>query len=328
MDEEKHGDHESQSHSHAHKKKSSLTKKIRENPWIVSSFVLAVLVVIMIVSSFGGSATGKMISEKNIGPMAVDFVNTELLQGQGSVVLSSVSKEEGFYKVSVSYNGQIVPLYFTRDGYYIGSALVSVNSVEPSESSEDGYGITPSDNPSAELYIWSYCPYGVTALKPFAEVASLLGDSANFKVNLYYAGHGDFEEQQNKIQACIQELEFNDEYWDYAQTFVDEIYEKCYGDIDCDKTESIKLMDSLGIDSNAVMACVDSQGDMLLEEDYNAAKEAGVTGSPTLVVNGVKVSASRTAEAFKGAICTAFNTVPEECGEELDSTGTTASGSC
>lgn len=318
MDEEKHEGHEL--HSHTSKKKSSLTKKVRENPWIISSFVLAILVVIIVISSFGGSMTGKVISEKQAGENLVDYLSSV---GYSGFEVSNVESIGSIYLINTTYQGSEVPFYITKEGYVVGNSLISI---VPEDSSEEK--IPELENPTAELYIWSYCPYGVTALGPFADVASLLGDYADFKVHLYYAGHGDFEEQQNKIQACIQELDYEDEYWNYAKTFADEIYENCYGDADCDKIESINLMDSLGIDSDAVMACVDSQGDALLDEHYNAAKDAGVTGSPTLIVNGIKVSVSRTAEAFKGAVCSGFSSVPEECGQELDSTGTTASGSC
>jgi len=326
-DSEKNHDGKQEHHS---RKKISHVKKVRENPWIISSVVLGILILVMLISGFGCNVSGNAISEADIGPAAVGFVNTELLQGQGSVTLSDVSQEDGFYKVVVDYNGQSVPVYFTKDGYYMGSVLASVSLGEDVSDEKVDTSVTPSDNPSAELYIWSYCPYGVTALGPFAQSAELLGDYADFKVYLYYAGHGEFEVQQNKIQACIQELGYEDEYWEYARTFADEIYEKCYGDADCDLAESTALMDSLGIDSDEVLSCVENQGETLLEEHYDAAKELGVTGSPSLIVNGVKVSSSRTAEAFKNAICTGFteDSLPEECGQELDSTGTTATGSC
>jgi protein-disulfide isomerase len=133
--------------------------------------------------------------------------------------------------------------------------------------------------------------------------------------------------QQNKIQACIQKLS-SSKYWDYSKTFAEEIYEKCYGNITCDLTESTKLMKSLGIDSSAILSCVKSEGETLINADYASAEEEGVTGSPTLIVNGVKVSVSRTAEAYKEAVCSAFNNVPSECSQTLDSTGEAASGNC
>jgi hypothetical protein len=46
----------------------------------------------------------------------------------------------------------------------------------------------------------------------------------------------------------------------------------------------------------------------------------GVGGSPTVVINGVNVGGfggSRTPETLKQAVCSAFNTPPAECEQEL-----------
>lgn len=126
-------------------------------------------------------------------------------------------------------NGETVSVARTAEAYE--SAICSAFTEESLPSECEGIsdiseeiGIEKTSNPSIELYIWSYCPYGVTAQEPFAQVAQLLKDYAEFNIYLYYAGHGDFEEQQNQIQACIQDLGYEEEYWNYAQTFVEEIY--------------------------------------------------------------------------------------------------------
>ena len=179
------------------------------------------------------------------------------------------------------------------------------------------------------MFIWSYCPYGVLAQEPLAEVASILADKADFKAFLYYDGHGAYETQQNKIQACIQEKD-KDKYWAYATGFVDDVYTACgqSKDIECNEEESIKLMKSLGINSDEIMSCVESEGADLIKADADYAKSLGVTGSPTVIVNGVKTNVGRNAEAYKGAVCEAFNDAPEECGTVLDSTSAAAAGSC
>ena len=58
------------------------------------------------------------------------------------------------------------------------------------------------------------------------------------------------------------------------------------------------------------------------------ASALGVSGSPSIVINGVKVNVARDAESMKAAVCSAFNNVPSECGEALSSTTGTTSGSC
>ena len=248
-------------------KRISLIDKMRENPWIVSTFVLGLLCLTLFVSRFSGGLTGKVISENDAGEMLLDFYESNGAQG---IVLDSVDEVSGLYKVNFEYQGAIVPIYVTKDGKFAGSlnAISSSSSDSETETTE----VPQEERPEVGLYIWSYCPYGVTALEPFAEVASLLGDSADFKVYLYYAGHGDFEVQQNKIQACIQNLG-SDKYLEYATGFATGIYKKCSGDAACDLDESTKLMNSLGIDSAKVLECVDSQGEALLDADLLLLKQ-------------------------------------------------------
>ena len=116
----------------------------------------------------------------------------------------------------------------------------------------------------------------------------------------------------------------------YSNIFVKNIYPNCgvSKDIECDKTESIKLMNSLQIDSSKVMTCVETQGEALIKADAQRASTLGVTGSPTLAINGVKANTARTSEAFKTAICESFNTVPSKCSTTLTATAAATSGNC
>jgi len=317
MEEKKEQEH----HEHSHKK--NLTNKIRENPWMLATILLAILCLILLVFAFTGNFTGNSISAEGAGQKLLAFYTTMGIEG---LTLDSVEEVSGLYKINFEYEDAIIPFYVTKDGksFIPGDYVSSFGSEETETETTE---ISKSDKPTAELYIWSYCPYGVTALAPFAEVAKLLGSFADFKVYLYYAGHGDFEEQQNKIQACIQESE-PEKYWDYAKAFASDIYTKCSGDKACDLKESTALMKTLGIDSAKVLSCVNTQGDDLLEEHSNAAQDAGVQGSPTLIINGAQASVARTAEAYKGAVCSAFNNVPSACSQVLDSTGSTTTGNC
>lgn len=317
-------------------------KELKNRNKLIASFVVVALVCFALGFFIQPSITGNIVgtpilTPEEAGIKVVDFIDTYLLKEKGTSILN-VSEESGIYAVQtkITYKNETFeyPVYLTKNGNFLllaNGQWVNIPDFESSQQRDQNQrqattDIPKTDKPKVELFIWSYCPYGVTALGSFAEVNSLLGDLADFKVYLYYAGHGDFEVQQNKIQACIQKLD-SKSYWDYAKTFANKIYKKCYGDAACDLEESIILMKSLGIDFNKVLDCVNSEGDSLLDADYRAAGQIGVTGSPTLVINGVKVNAARNAEAYKQAVCSAFNTAPEECSQTLDSTGT-ASGTC
>lgn len=126
-------------------------------------------------------------------------------------------------------NGEKINTARTAEAYLSAVCSAFTDDSVPAECADverdaEALNITQSANPEVGLYIWSYCPYGVTAQLPFAQVAEALGESADFQIYLYYAGHGDYELQQNKIQSCIQDLGYENEYWDYSQAFVNNIY--------------------------------------------------------------------------------------------------------
>ena len=134
------------------KHKISLTKKIRENPWIISTVVLCVLVVIMLL--FGTSATGNVVSEKKASDNLINFLNE---QTGGGVSYVSSESEGLMYKVTVLYNSQEIPVYVTKDGkYYVQpTPLTSQDSGDSNSNVQD---IPKSDKPEVELFVMSYCP--------------------------------------------------------------------------------------------------------------------------------------------------------------------------
>jgi hypothetical protein len=314
--------------SHLPMKKKSGSKKIlndlKQNYWISTTIILAILLTVSVIS--GISHEDETISPDDAGAAILQFA----LEQGAEAELINVTDTGSLYEVIISISGEEATIYATRDGKnlvpYVYPLTAGSTNQTTTETTTPKTTTPKTLNPISQLFIWSYCPYGVTALTPFAEVAQLLG--GNLEVVLYYAGHGDFEIQQNKIQACIQDLGYTAQYWNYAKQFAADIYEACYGDLECDLKQSTELMDSLEIDSAAVLSCVDEKGEALLEEDYTKAQQAGVTGSPSLVVNGVKSSAGRTANAYKEAICSGYETAPAECDTALDSTTETTSGNC
>lgn len=312
--------------------KETLTSKMRANPWVAATLVLGVLALLLFVTNFGitgGTITGGAVSDADAGQI---FLRAVQAQGAdiSAINITDISLESNMYKISFDYQGEAYPVdyYLTKDGKLLGT-LSPTQTSPTSDIDSTTQEIPKSDKPVVELFVWGYCPYGVQAQGPMVEVAKLLEDSADFKTVLYYDGHGAFETQQNQIQECIQKIA-PEKYWDYAAGFVDDVYPVCSQsrDIACDKTESTKVMNSVGIDAKAVFACVDAQGEALIAAASSRASALGVSGSPSIVINGVKVNVARDAESMKAAVCSAFNNAPSECGEALSSTTGTTSGSC
>jgi len=332
MEEHKHEEHKHEEKEGKKEVRTVYVSKNKKNPWMAYTAVLAIVCVILAFFLYtNGGMTGNSIDKDVAGTKLVEYLNSRT---GGGVELVSTEDSGSLYKVMVAYQGDEIPVYITKDGDFFVQGVVPITpSTDTGTDTETTTTTTTevpkSDKPVVELFIWGYCPYGVQAQGPLADVAKLLGEDADFEAVLYYDGHGAFETQQNKIQECIQEVA-PDKYWDYASGFVEDIYPKCSStrDVECDKTESIQLMKSLGISTTKVMDCVDEKGDELFAEAATRAQEYGVTGSPTLVINGVKVNTARTSEAFKTAVCDAFNTAPETCSETLDSTAAAAAGNC
>lgn len=307
------------------KKEEAVVKKFikKREFWMILSAVL-LIVIIALLAFNSGMSSGKA------GKTLLASLNDQV---GGGVTLKNISAFGNLYLAVVNYQNQEIPVYITRDGKYLVMGVQKLGASDTGKTNPNTNTPTEvpkTDKPKVELYVWGYCPYGVAAQGPLAEVAGLLGSKADFEIVPYYDGHGPYETQQNKIQLCIQK-NAKSLYWKYAAKFVTDVYPKCGSsrDITCDKDESIKVMNSVGINSATIMSCVSSQGDSLFEVAAAKAQENGVSGSPTLMINGVAVNAARNAEAYKTAVCNAFVNAPAECDTSLSSTSaSTGSASC
>lgn len=298
--------------------------------WRISAVLFAVLFLVSIVLFIRGPLTGNVIKGDDAGEKLVTYLNSI---ASGTVTYVNSTDLGNIYEITVLYQSQNIPVYITKDGKYFVQAVkelpTTTAGITGNVVADTNTEVPKTSKPKVELYVWGYCPYGVQAQGPLATVANLLKGKANFEIVPYYDGHGAYETQQNKIQSCIQKL-YPDKYWNYAEKFVSNVYPTCSSTRteECDKTESTKVMNALGIDSAKVFACVSSDGASLFTAASTKAQSNGVTGSPTLIINGVNVNTARTAEAYKTAVCNAFTTAPAECSTALDSTAAASSGNC
>jgi hypothetical protein len=178
--------------------------------------------------------------------------------------------------------------------------------------------------PEVELFIMSYCPYGLQMQKAFVQAEELLNDNANMEVKwVSYLMHGEKELVDNTRQYCIQK--------EQPETWI--AYEKCF----VETTNHEQCAAKAGVDTAQVDACYaaadkeygiqaawDDKASWLsgryakypVHAEENTAY--GVRGSPTLVINGEVVQVARSAEAVKQAICNAFTNPPAACDQELN----------
>jgi len=201
------------------------------------------------------------------------------------------------------------------------------------------------DKPEVELFVMSHCPYGTQIEKGILSVARLLGDKIDFNINFCsYAMHGKKELDEEILQHCIQK-DYNNKYLDYLACFLKE------GNTD-DCLKEIELsgkLDKCIAETDAKFKITEkfndqstwSGGRYPLFDVYKESNDKyGVSGSPTLVINGVIAEkVKRDSASLLDAICIGFIDKPSECSEKLSSenpsagfgfsaTSSASSGSC
>lgn len=180
------------------------------------------------------------------------------------------------------------------------------------------------DIPNVDVYVMSYCPFGTQAEKWLIPVVNLLWKKINFKVKFVdYAMHGKKEIDENTNQYCI-EKEQNDKYIKYLTCFLEKWDNKnCFKTTNIDTDKLNKCVKETDKKYNITWLFNDKSTwlngqypQYNIHKDEN--KKYGVQGSPTLVINWIKVQpSSRSPQSYLDTICKAFKNKPAECNKKL-----------
>jgi protein-disulfide isomerase len=323
MEEEKKEHEHEQIHEH-HKK--NMTEKVRENPWVLATLICGVLIIALLIFSMGGfsgNVSAKTASEKLLG-----FYQSVGVQ---NLTIDSVKEVSGLYQVNLDYKGQTIPIYVTKDGKDLipESSMTALDATSSSSSNTTSTTVPKSDKPKVELYVFAYCPYGTQMEKAIIPAVKLLGSNIDFSIRYIgdmhdksgCTGTACFEKTETERQLCI-EKNYPDKYLDYISAFVSSsAIGACSGDATCLAPLTSSIFSTLGIDANTISSCMTSDNLAMYNAEVSNANSVGVSGSPTIFVNGVEAQAStRSSEAVKGTICSAFNNVPSACSTKLDTT--------
>jgi hypothetical protein len=157
------------------------------------------------------------------------------------------------------------------------------------------------NKPVIELFVMAHCPFSMQAEKGILPVIELLGNKVDFKIRyLDYAMHGEEEKKETFRQICIRE-EQSDKYYNYMECFwKDGNYSSCLA--------------SSKIDTRKLDQCFFNRAKDYYAKDVNISKENGITGTPTLIVNGAETEfAPRSSANSLRIICSKFNKIPDEC---------------
>ncbi len=327
-------------------------KNILGVPVNQNSVIIAV-VLIIIGLIVGALAIGPVISAQQNGDVCnanltsveelktkvANYLNDNLVLDD--TIVASVSDVNslggGLYEMAfeVNQNGSVIGngvLFATNEKVILGQ---SFNLDEPLDNSTtDTQGtveVQKSDFPQVDLFVMSFCLYGNEAEDTMLPVYELLKDKAQFNIHFIVntngdtvqSRHGQPEVDQDEREACVLQNSGTDAWWSFA-TYVNS---NCGSDGSCWEDAAA----SAGLDSTAISSCVATDGLALMQENEAIANALGVSGSPTLFVNGTQSSnvySYGNSEAYKQAICDAFNVSPQECLQALGSTATGTSGSC
>jgi glutaredoxin len=315
--------------------------------WMMAGIIVIVVIIAMVgilyaTGILGGSSA---VPPEECGKTVISYVNTNLVAANATATLVSVNEKDGVYQIAARYQEQDVVFYATKNCGYIFSGIHNMkptptptpaSSLQPTPSPTTAIAPVKSARPSVELFVMSFCPYGVQAENLMQPVVGLFGTKANITVR-YIANvqgttvdsvtslHGASEAKEDLRQLCIAKY-YPQKVWPYLTAF----NAQCYpGWQNATQLESCQKNVTATLGITDIETCASgSEGLALLKAEGAITSSYKVTGSPTLIINGQRYSGSRTTEAYKQTICARFETPPAECSVNLSAQTVAASGSC
>ena len=230
--------------------------------------------------------------------------------------------------ISNNKRSSIESIVLTQDGKYFVLNILPLDitkKIEPPKPPEQPKQkpIPKSEKPKVEVFVMSYCPFGVQMERAILPVIDLFKDKVDFEIKFVdYAMHGKKEVDENLRQYCVQKID-KTEYWKYLKCFIKTgNYSLCLNNISIDLNTLNKCMDETDKEFN-VSYYRDNKSTylsgifprFLVNDEGN--KKYGVQGSPTTFINGVEYVGARSPETIKETICNAFKEKPEECNVNL-----------
>lgn len=292
--------------------------------------IVLLLVVVAVILGIASNNRGT-ISKKEAAAQGENFVNSFLMQPGSVALVKEVSEEYDLYKLKMDVGaGQMVDSYLSRDGKLFFPQALDIAEVREemaNTSPDDNTGgevpaqdVPKSEKPTVELFVMSYCPYGLQMEKGIFPVIDLLGDKIDFKLKFNdYIMHGEKEIQENLVQHCIQK-EQGDKLSDYVQCFTKEgDTEGCLAEAGINKTQNDACIAATDKEYKVTENFENNIGYSGSYPGFDVDKadndKYGVGGSPTLVINGATVSSARDSASLLNTICAAFENAPEECND-------------
>lgn len=293
-----------------HDKSDVIKIRLPLNVWKTTSIILGLALIIMIFLYFQGKGFSDKVSPEDAGEKIVAFLNSK---ADGNVNYISSEDLGNIYEVTVSYLGQEIPVYVTKDGKYFVQTVVPLsedtldslneqnsNEVTNIEASEDDDPVLGNKNAKITIIEFSdyECPF---CLKFYEETLPQLKKEYidTGKAKLIYR---DFPldihpNAQKAAEAAECAGEQSDKkYW--------EMHNKLFENQNALDSASLKkYAEEINLETNKFDDCLDS-GKMKQEvlKDTQDGYDYRISGTPTFYINGKVIEGAQPFSVFKQII--------------------------
>lgn len=290
--------------------------KFRNNPWIVATFVLAIVVVYLLFSRGGVSdnpVTGDVVTGDVAAKQLISFINS---QGKGNADLVSSEKEGALYKVTVNYQGQDVPVYTTLDGKYLvvqpiplsgdlpqqpNTEEVAPNNLEKIDVKTEGSPSKGNSNATVTIVEFTdyQCPFCAKFYsETYPQILKEYIDTGKARIVLKDFPLNFHENAQKAAESarCVRDQKGDEGYF--------KMHDKLFQNQGSLSLENIKKWaKELGVDSAKFDTCLDSgKFEKAVKDDLSYGQEIGVSGTPAFFINGKLIEGAQPFSVFKQMI--------------------------
>lgn len=278
------------------------------------------------------------LSETEIENKTLEFINKYLIDNN-TAKITEINDKSGVYELKVeiegtdtstvsyvSYDGEL----FFFDGLNIKEFEKEMEKIK--QQQEEAINIEEqitkevpkTDKPVVEVFIMTHCPFGTQIQKGFLPVIEKLGDKIDFEFKFCdYSMRGEIEIKEQLIQYCIAETQ-EDKLITYLQCFLaeEDQTENCLNEVNINKT----ILDQCISETDEKHEITEKLADQttwrngrfpLFPIHQEEVDKYNITGSPTIIINGVEVKTNRDPRSLMQTICNAFTIEIEEC-QNLD----------
>lgn len=292
------------------------TIRIKKDPWVFSTLILGIILIVLIVLLSLGKLNGINnggLKGDDAGMKVVGFLNPKV---GGGVTYTSFEDLGDLYQINVMYKNQAVPVFITKDGEYFIQAAVPMNESvaagnntntsttnEPKEISVDDDAFLGKENAPVTIVEFSdyQCPFCERFyLQTLDQLKKEYIDTG--KVKLVYR---DFPlEFHPYAQKAAEAAECAGEQGKYYQMH-NKLFEN---QVAIDIPDLKKYAKDIGLNTAQFNTCLDT-GKMKseVENDYQEGISYGVTGTPAFFINGKLLEGAQPFSAFKQAIDAELN---------------------